>query len=94
MIKAIVTVVGKDRVGIIAAVSAQLAEQNINVLDITQNVLDDYFNMIMMVDITNSKLPIRDIQTGMKALGEKLGLHIRVQHEDIFNAMHNVEAEL
>ena len=88
--KAIVTVVGKDRVGIIAAVCVKLAEYNVNVLDITQTVLQDYFTMMMVVDVANANLPLALICQQMDAKGQEMGLSIRIQREDIFEAMHRV----
>lgn len=88
--KAIVTVVGKDKVGIIAFVCARLAEHNVNVLDISQTVMQGYFNMIMLTDISAADLPLADLSAGMKQAGEEMGVVIRMQREDIFSAMHRV----
>ena len=88
--KAVVTVVGKDRVGIIANVCQELANYNVNVLDISQTVLQDYFTMMMVVDVTNANLPLSLICQQMYAKGQEMGLSIRVQREDIFEAMHRV----
>ncbi len=88
--RAIVTVIGKDTVGIIAAVCALLSEHNINVLDISQTVLQDYFTMIMLVDAKESDLPFADLAELLKKEGEAKGLSIRIQREDIFNAMHRI----
>jgi ACT domain-containing protein len=88
--KAIVTVVGKDRVGIIAAVCNKLAEYQINVLDISQTVMQGYFTMMMAVDVSGSTLPLADVCTAMEQTGKDMGLSIRVQREDIFEAMHRV----
>lgn len=88
--KAIVTVVGKDRVGIIASVCNQLAQYNINVLDISQTVMQDYFTMMMVVDISAANQPLSLICTQMEEEGKKENLSIRVQREDIFQAMHRV----
>ena len=88
--KAVVTVVGKDRVGIIANVCQELANYNVNVLDISQTVLQDYFTMMMVVDVTNANLPLSLICQQMDAKGQEMGLSIRVQREDIFEAMHRV----
>ena len=88
--KAIVTVVGKDRVGIIAAVCVKLAEYNVNVLDITQTVLQDYFTMIMITDIDKINIPFTEFVDRMSALGRKKNLEIRAMHEDIFNSMHRI----
>ena len=88
--RAIVTVIGKDRVGIIADVTALLAQYGVNVLDISQTVLQDYFTMIMMVDATESELSISQLIQVMKEEGLKQELDIHVQREDIFNAMHRI----
>ena len=88
--KAIVTVIGKDRVGIIADVSRILAERGVNVLDISQTVLQGYFTMIMMVDATHCELPIAELIKMMKEEGIKQALDIHIQREDIFNAMHRI----
>lgn len=88
--RAIVTVIGKDQVGIIAAVCALLSEQNVNVLDISQTILQEYFTMIMLVDAGKSKLPFADLAAMLEEEGEKRSLSIRAQREDIFNAMHRI----
>ncbi len=88
--RAIVTVIGKDTVGIIAAVCALLSQHNINVLDISQTVLQEYFTMIMLVDAKASDLPFADLSELLKKEGEAKGLSIRIQREDIFNAMHRI----
>jgi ACT domain-containing protein len=88
--KAIVTVVGKDRVGIIAEVCVALASYNVNVLDINQTVMQGYFTMMMAVDVTECTLPLAEFCKTMDAKGQQMGLSIRVQREDIFQAMHRV----
>ena len=88
--RAIVTVVGKDRVGIIANVCNLLAKYQVNVLDISQTVLQGYFTMIMMVDATHCELPIAELIKMMKEAGIKQALDIHIQREDIFNAMHRI----
>ena len=88
--KAIVTVIGKDQVGITAMVCALLAEHNINILDITQTVLQDYFTMVMLVDTSACSLPIGDMSDLLASAGQQRGLSIRIQREDIFNAMHRI----
>ena len=88
--KAIVTVVGKDRVGIIAEVCVQLAAYNVNVLDISQTVMQGFFTMMMAVDVTNCSVPLAELCKAMDAKGQEMGLNIRVQREDIFQAMHRV----
>jgi len=88
--KAIITVLGKDRVGIIASVSAILAECNVNILDISQTIMQDIFTMIMSVDITNSTSDIGSLSSVLEAKGNELGVEIKIQHEDIFNSMHRI----
>ena len=88
--KAIVTVVGKDQVGIIAAVCVKLAEYNVNVLDITQTVLQDYFTMMMVVDVSKCSIPVAELVELLDAQGKEMGLSIRLQREDIFEAMHRI----
>jgi ACT domain-containing protein len=88
--KAIVTVVGKDRVGIIAGVCIKLAEYNINVLDISQTVMQGYFTMMMAVDTSESNVPLAELSRNMEEAGNEMGLSIRVQREDIFEAMHRI----
>ena len=88
--KAIVTVVGKDRVGIIAQVSTQLANLNINILDISQTVMQGYFTMMMVVDTAAAELPLGDLAVTLEEKGKEMGMSIRLQREDIFEAMHRV----
>jgi ACT domain-containing protein len=88
--RAIVTVIGRDRVGIIADVSCLLAAKGVNVLDISQTVLQEYFTMIMLVDASGCTVPFADLAALLKAESESLGLEIRIQREDIFNAMHKI----
>ena len=88
--KAIVTVVGKDRVGIIAEVCTQLAAFNVNVLDISQTVMQGYFTMMMATEVSESNVPVAELSKKMEEVGREMGLSIRVQREDIFQAMHRV----
>ena len=88
--KAIVTVVGQDRVGIIAAVCTKLAEYRVNVLDISQTIMQGFFTMMMAVDVSEYTLPLAQLVEDMDAVGKEMGLSIRVQREDIFEAMHRV----
>ena len=88
--KAVITVIGKDTVGILAKVSAVCAERNANIMDVTQSVMQDMFVMVMLADITNLNSEFTALAEDMKALGESLGLDIRVMHEDIFNSMHRI----
>ena len=88
--KAIVTVVGKDRVGIIAGVCTALAEFNVNVLDISQTVMQGYFTMMMAAEVSACNVPLAELVTKMDEIGKEMGLSIRVQREDIFAAMHRI----
>lgn len=88
--KAIVTVVGQDRVGIIAGVCTALAEFNVNVLDISQTVMQGYFTMMMAVEVSGCSVPLAELATRMETTGKEMGLSIRVQREDIFQAMHRI----
>ena len=88
--KAVITVTGKDSVGIIAKVSAECAKYDANIVDISQSVLSDYFAMIMLADIDGLKLPFSEFVDIMSAVGEERGLSISVMHEDIFNTMHHI----
>ena len=91
MNRAIVTVLGRDRVGIIASVSNRLSELSINILDITQTVMDeDIFVMLMLVDISEAKLSFHEVKEALRLLGEAQHVSIRIQSEEIFDAMHKV----
>lgn len=90
MEKAIITVIGKDKVGIIAKVTNTLADCKVNVLDITQTILQDMFTMMMIVDISGSSMDISAIRDALDKTGDELGVEIRIQHEDIFNSMHRI----
>ena len=87
--RAVITVAGKDRVGIIASVTQTLAQQNVNVLDITHTILPpDFFTMVMLVDAGAAKVPFGELADQMSALGDQMGMVIRAQREDTFQAMH------
>ncbi|MBQ4119940.1 MAG: ACT domain-containing protein [Clostridia bacterium] len=88
--KTVVSVIGKDAVGIIADVSAVCNECNANIVDITQSVLQDMFVMVMLTEIKDINCSFADYSGKMKALGEKRGIDIRVMHEDVFNSMHRI----
>jgi len=88
--KAIVTVIGKDRVGIIAGVCSLLAENGVNVLDISQTVMRDYFTMIMLVDASGCQTDFSQLSELLKTRGEEQELSIRIMREDIFEAMHRI----
>ena len=88
--KAIVTVVGKDQVGIIAGVCNTLAAYQINVLDISQTIMEGYFTMMMVVDLTLCREPFDKLRAALREYGERRALSIRIQREDIFDAMHKL----
>ena len=88
--KAIVTVVGQDRVGIIAAVCTKLAAYQINVLDISQTVMQGYFTMMMATEVSACNIPLAELGRRMEEVGKQMDLSIRVQREDIFHAMHRI----
>ena len=88
--KAIVTVMGKDKPGIIAKVSTALAENKVNIEDISQTLMQDNFTMLMLCDLENSILSLNELKTSLVELGKTIGVSIHVQHEDIFNAMHKI----
>lgn len=88
--KCIITVLGSDKVGIIANVCSYLSEVNINILDISQTIISGYFNMMMIVEISESLKPMESVNEELSEIGEKLGVVIRMQHEDIFNCMHRI----
>ena len=88
--KAIVTVVGKDRIGIIASVCSLLAHYQVNILDISQTVMQGYFTMMMVTDVSASQLPVAELAKTLEEKGQAMNLSIRLQREDIFEAMHRV----
>lgn len=88
--RAVVTVVGKDKTGIIAKVSTFLSEKGVNILDISQTILDEYFAMIMMVDLSGAKSTLSELSVECENMGKKIGMSIHLQHEEIFNAMHTI----
>ena len=86
----VVTIVGKDAVGITAKVSGLLADNGVNILNINQNILDGFFNMVVVADMSSAVVSLQDLKSLATVLGEKIGVVIRVQHEDIFAAMHSI----
>jgi ACT domain-containing protein len=88
--RAVISVIGKDQVGIIAGVTRILAEINVNILDINQTIMQEIFTMVMLVDISQANAPFTRLSEELKNLGDKLGLSIQIQHEDIFNSMHRI----
>ncbi|MCF0147319.1 MAG: ACT domain-containing protein [Clostridium sp.] len=88
--KAILTVIGRDKVGIIAGVSAELLKLNINILDVNQTIMDKYFTMIMMLDLKESNSSFDIIKSSLVSKGEELGVEVKIQREEIFNSMHTL----
>ncbi|MDE5698040.1 MAG: ACT domain-containing protein [Lachnospiraceae bacterium] len=90
MKKTIITVVGKDTVGIIAKVCTYLAENKVNILDISQTIVDDYFNMMMIADMSKAVKSVSEVSDDLDRLGEEIGVIIKCQREEIFNSMHRL----
>ena len=88
--KAIVTVIGKDKIGIIAQVSTILADNMVNILDISQTILQDYFTMIMLVDLSKMKISFSELREKLDEKGKTIGLQIKIQREEVFKAMHQI----
>ena len=88
--KAIVSVFSRDRIGIIADVCSLMASMHVNILDLSQTIMEGLFTMVMLVDTSTSELPFEDIRSRIAEQGEALGLQIRIQREDIFDAMHRI----
>lgn len=90
MKRGIITVLGKDTVGIIAKVCTYLAEHDINILDISQTIVQDMFNMMMIVDYSRASVDVKEIIDALETIGESIGVRIQFQREDIFNSMHRI----
>ncbi len=90
MKKTIITVVGKDTVGIIARVCTYLAENKVNILDISQTIVDDYFNMMMIADMSRAVKSVSEVSDDLDRLGEEIGVIVKCQREEIFNSMHRL----
>jgi len=90
MKKTIITVVGKDTVGIIAKVCTYLAENKVNILDISQTIVQEYFNMMMIVDMSGAEKDFGIISSELEKVGDEIGVHIKLQREDIFDKMHRI----
>lgn len=88
--RVVLTIVGKDKVGITAKVSNALAEMNINIININQNIMQGFFNMVLIADMAEANVPIAEAREKMAALGEEIGVEIRLQSEEIFSAMHRI----
>lgn len=90
MEKGIITVVGKDQVGIIAGICSYLAKNSVNILDISQTIIDEYFNMMMIVSLSEHHKDIDILSDELEKLGKQLGVNVKLQHENIFNKMHRI----
>ncbi|MDD2325654.1 MAG: ACT domain-containing protein [Alphaproteobacteria bacterium] len=88
--KIVITIIGYDCVGIVAMVSTTLAERNVNIMDINQNIMNGFFNMVMIADMDGAKVSLTELQEVLKTKGEAMGLQIKAQSEEIFKAMHRV----
>lgn len=88
--KAVITVIGKDSVGILAKVSEACSKADVNIVEVTQSVLQDMFAMIMLVEIDKSNIGFEQLRTKLKAVGESTNTKVHVMHEDIFNSMHRI----
>lgn len=88
--KAVITVIGKDSVGILAKVSEACSKADVNIVEVTQSVLQDMFAMIMLVEIDKSNIGFEQLRTNLKAVGESINTKVHVMHEDIFNSMHRI----
>ena len=88
--RVVLTIVGKDKVGIVAKVSNLLADNKVNILNINQNILDGFFNMVVVADMATAQITLQDLKEKANVLGKEIGVDIRVQDEDIFTAMHRI----
>ncbi|MTI65220.1 MAG: ACT domain-containing protein [Firmicutes bacterium] len=88
--KAVITVIGKDKIGIISKVTTVLSKEKVNILDISQTILQDYFTMLMLVDLTKLNISLNQLNNILNKEGKKVGVSVKIQHEDIFNAMHKL----
>jgi len=88
--RAVITVLGKDKIGIIYNISSVLAKYNVNILDISQTILQDFFSMITVVDLASCSVAFEELQDELEKKGKEIGMSVRIQHEDIFNSMHQI----
>ena len=89
--KLVVTIVGRDQVGIVAMVSGILAEQRVNIMNVNQNIMDGFFNMVMVAEMPDdAEIRLKELQELLRKKGEEYGLEIKVQHQEMFQVMHNV----
>jgi len=86
----VLTIVGKDKVGIIAKSSQLLAENKVNIININQNIMDGFFNMVLIADMSEASISLQELKSKAVALGQEIGVEIRVQSEEIFSAMHSI----
>ena len=86
----VLTIVGKDKVGIIAKASQLLAENKVNIISINQNIMDGFFNMVLIADMSEDSISLQELKSKAVALGQEIGVEIRVQSEEIFSAMHSI----
>jgi ACT domain-containing protein len=88
--RAVITVIGKDKVGIIAGVSTVLADTGVNILDISQTIMQGFFTMVMLTDLESASVNLNELSDRLSNKGKEMGVEIRIQHEDIFNSMHRI----
>ena len=88
--RAIITVIGKDKIGIVSGITTKLAKQNINIIDINQTIMSEFFTMVLMVDLSKAKESFDEIKKELMLEGKKLGVEVKIQSEEIFNSMHTV----
>lgn len=88
--KAVITFIGNDKMGIVYKAAELAGKYHLNILDINQTILDEYFTMIMIVDLSEKTVPFDEVVDGFRELGKEIGMYIKVQHEDIFNSMHQI----
>lgn len=88
--KAVITVIGKDKIGIIAEITSVLSSNKANILDISQTILQDYFTMVMLVELEKMDISFVELKEKLAVAGEGIGMSVKIQHEDIFNAMHKI----
>ena len=90
LVRAVITCIGTDKVGIIASISTILAECNVNILDINQTTMQDIFTMVMLVDVSGLNIGFNELAEKLESKGKEIGLYVKIQHEDIFNSMHRI----
>ncbi len=88
--RAILTVIGKDKIGIIAGITGELANANVNIMDISQTILQEYFTMIMLLDLKDATISFEELYKKLKQKGKELGVDVKLQHEDVFRSMHRI----